>query len=377
MVNQPIRLVIPPKGYILRRFLELATIYLMGVKVEGDELVITNCMDFHLSLKNLLNEMGNKDIFLTGNDRRYVISKISNLLGIDTSSKVTATDILKALLRVIEDKIRSECITNALLNTKLALLNLFKANFYEYGKTYLAKPNDRYVLVDEAPIITQLLGIVGVLIADVGSIRDVGIHYYLLPPEGISLNMPSIRHEDIIKRFNYARKVLTRYFSAPKSLLVLKLATELASEGYRFDDVAAELVAIQEGGKRATIISTEPISTEGLVQVIHSVGDEYSAELSTKLGILADIAITSLGSEDGGSIANLIVRIASDLLTYARTKSLDCLYSATSLISRLSASIRRGTKGFEFLRNTLLDRGIENPSEWLSRLASLMSMLVK
>jgi len=369
-----IEVILPPKGYLARRFIELLAMFLKGVEIKEDKLVLINCTDFHQSLQSLLesiSELKRRYIFLTGNDRRYVVSKVAKLLGMDASSRVTAIDLLKALANVVKKEAEGKCITKSLTNAA-ATINILKVNFYEYGRAYLVKPNGKYVTIDRLPIIVQLLGMLGILIADVGMIIEENTHYYALPPEGISREVLAIHKDYILKHFKLTQEVLRRYFNAPRALLILKLATELVKVGCEEDSVVAELIGIQEKGNRATAMSIEPVSTEGLVYLLFSIGADRAKEIAVKLGILSDIAIRSQDKT-----REVVTRIATYMLTYSRTNSLDALYSAIALIKRLSDHVRIGTKEFSCLIDGLTEAGVNRPAEWLSRLSALMSELMK
>lgn len=377
-MNYVVEVALPPRGYLVRRFIELSAMFLRGVVIKDEKFILTNCMDFHQSLSKLLKELdaqGIRNVFLTGNDRRYTISKMASLLGMDTSSRITTIDLLKALANVVEKRIEGECITKSLIDTSLSTINILKANFYEYGKAYFTKPSERYIAIDKLPMIVQLLGMLGALIADVGAIREENIHYYALPPEGISQDIMAIKQEMILKYFKSAQEVLRRYFNAHRVLLVLKLSTELTMAGCEEDNVIAELISVQEKGNRATVMSIESISTEGLIYLIRSIGTDHAKELATKLGILSDIAVGSLARAD--KTGNVVTEVAANILTYSRTNSLDALYSAIALIARLSDHVRRDTQEFRYLIDELKSRKVNKPAEWLSRLTALMSALVR
>lgn len=366
-----VEIALPPRGYLARRFIELSVMFLRGINIEGDKLVITSCLDFHQSLLENIDKVGRGNLFLTVNDRRHVVSKIAGLLGVSSGSRATAVELLKALADVAKGRIKEECVPGTLVD-ELTTINILKANFYEYGKTYLAKPDVRYVTLDKLPIISQLLGMLGILLADVGMIVEEGIHYYVLPPEGVSREVVAVRKDEILRYFRTAQEILNlkRYFNAPRALLVLKLATELVRAGCEEDIVTAELVSIQEKGNRATVMSIEPVSTEGLVHLISLTGD-VAREVSTKLGILADIAVRSQDKTK-----DVVTSVATHMLAYSRTGSLEALYLAIALVARLSEHVIRGTKEFSSLVSGLRERGIERQVEWLSRLAGLMSKLV-
>ncbi|MEM1812856.1 MAG: hypothetical protein QXT01_02560 [Sulfolobales archaeon] len=366
---------LPPKGYISRRFIELSAISLIGVKVVRDELVITNCVDLGESLTavlNMLERRNSRNIFQTGNDRRYVTNKIALHLGLNPGTTTTTLDILKALSNIIKGK-ASDCIPKDLITTQLTTLNILKANFYEYGRTYLTRPDEEYISVNKLPIITQLLAILGVLIADVG--RDEETHYYLLPPEGISGEAQAI--QDILKIYNQTHRVLQDYRGMPNVLITLGVASSLVKAGYERDVIAGELVGIQESGKRATVRFVEPISTEGLISLINSVGMPSSQRLADSLKVLCDVAINLLRA-GRSSIASIVVKIASDLIIYSRTKSPDFLYSAISLLRRLSDEIRMSkSEPIIDFKGRLMELGVERPADWLLRLTNLLIHLME
>jgi len=226
---------LPPKGFIVRRFVELAVMYLRGIEIIDDKLVITSCRDLYIELERLLNALGNRNVYLTGNDARGIITKISTLLGVSSGGRARATDLLKSLVEIIKARISTECITRDLIETKLTPINLFKSNFYEYGRVYLARPATRFVGLEKMSIFLQLLGMLGALLADAGRIRreDEVIHYYVLPPEGISNDLVTTSLTDIIKKHKVAIRVLSRFAGAPRALYVLKLSTELVKLGTR------------------------------------------------------------------------------------------------------------------------------------------------
>jgi len=381
-VRRGLSIQLPPNGFIVRRFIELSVMYLKGVEIIGDELVINSCMDFSIELENLvskLERLGRGSVYLTGNDVREIVAKIASLLGID-SSRAQAIDLLKALVEVIK-RTGAECVTRELLETKLTPINLFKSNFYEYGRAYLARPATKYVALEKLPVLLQLLGMLGALLADAGRVRrdDEVIHYYVLPPEGISSDVVATSLADVVEKHSIALKVLSTFASAPRALYVFKLSAELVRLGFSNDEVLAELVCVQEGRNRATIVSVEPVSTEGLVSLLSRVSN-YGGELAKGLSTLADIAIESLGSkeDDEKRNGNLITKVANDLLTYARTCSLDTLYSATSTLMRLSEQVRRSsTDASRYLGGRIKSKGVSDPADWLARLAELTSELVK
>lgn len=364
---------LPPRGYIARRLVEISAMFLKGIGISEDRLILTSCLDFHASLDSIFRDIkkrGIDDVFLTGNDIKYVISKIAELLSVVSGKGARAIGLLEAFAREIAGKkTEDECIPKHLFE-ELATINILKANYYEYGRTYLAKPVKSYVSIDRLPMFIQLLGMLGAMLAKVGKIEIEDISYYALPPEGVSREILEVRKDEILGYFAIAREVLRRYFDAPRALLVLKLAAELVRAGCDEDLVTAELVGVQEK-KRATIMSIEPISTEGLVYLIRMTGDS-ARELATKLGILADIA---LGSQD--KTRDVVTRVATYLLTYSRTHSLEALYSAIALVARLSDHVARGTEEFESLARGLKVRGVEDPAEWLSRLAMLMGNMTE
>jgi len=375
------KLKLPPKGFIARRFIEVAVLVLgRGIEIRGDELVITDCMNFSMSLNNVINNVDKSmNIFLTGNDRKYIIGRMARILGLDVSGEFMPIHLLEALSKVIEKSVKDVCITKD-LQEEISLLNILKVNFYEYGRAYLSKPKDKFLVIDKLPIFLQLLGILGILVSTVGIIRNQGIRYYVLPPEGIPLKLPPGEFEEMLKHFNTAYKILKNYYDMPRSILTTRLAMELINAGCEDDRIVAELVGIQESGKRATVVSVEPISTEGLIQIIRaSIIDEKNVkELATKLGLLIDVGLQSLreGPVGGDKTGTIVLRLTSDLLMYARTKSLDSLYSATSILERSKEYIKRDPQEFKYLINTLKERGSE-PNLWLSELIKLMSMLVR
>lgn len=372
---------LPPKGFIARRFIEVAVLVLgRGIEIRGDELVITDCMNFSMSLNNVINNVDKSmNIFITGNDRKYIIGRMARILGLDVSGEFMPIHLLEALSKVIEKSVKDVCITKD-LQEEISLLNILKVNFYEYGRAYLSKPKDKFLVIDKLPIFLQLLGILGILVSTVGIIRNQGIRYYVLPPEGIPLKLPPGEFEEMLKHFNTAYKILKNYYDMPRSILTTRLAMELINAGCEDDRIVAELVGIQESGKRATVVSVEPISTEGLIQIIRaSIIDEKNVkELATKLGLLIDVGLQSLreGPVGGDKTGTIVLRLTSDLLMYARTKSLDSLYSATSILERSKEYIKRDPQEFKYLINTLKERGSE-PNLWLSELIKLMSMLVR
>jgi hypothetical protein len=375
------KLKLPPKGFIARRFIEVAVLVLgRGIEIRGDELVITDCMNFSMSLNNVINNVDKSmNIFLTGNDRKYIIGRMARILGLDVSGEFMPIHLLEALSKVIEKSVKDVCITKD-LQEEISLLNILKVNFYEYGRAYLSKPKDKFLVIDKLPIFLQLLGILGILVSTVGIIRNQGIRYYVLPPEGIPLKLPPGEFEEMLKHFNTAYKILKNYYDMPRSILTTRLAMELINAGCEDDRIVAELVGIQESGKRATVVSVEPISTEGLIQIIRaSIIDEKNVkELATKLGLLIDVGLQSLreGPVGGDKTGTIVLRLTSDLLMYARTKSLDSLYSATSILERSKEYIKRDPQEFKYLINTLKERGSE-PNLWLSELIKLISMLVR
>ena len=372
---------LPPKGFIARRFIEVAVLVLgRGIEIRGDELVITDCMNFSMSLNNVINNVDKgMDIFLTGNDRNYIIGRMARILGLDVSGEFMPIHLLQALSKVIEKSVKDVCITKD-LQEEISLLNILKVNFYEYGRAYLSKPKDKFLVIDKLPIFLQLLGILGILVSTVGIIRNQGIRYYVLPPEGIPLKLPPGEFEEMLKHFNTAYKILKNYYDMPRSILTTRLAMELINAGCEDDRIIAELVGIQESGKRATAVSVEPISTEGLIQIIRtSIIDEKNVkELATKLGLLIDVGLQSLreGLVGGDKTGTIVLRLTSDLLMYARTKSLDSLYSAISILERSKEYIKRDPQEFKYLINALKGRGAE-PDLWLSELIRLMSMLIR
>jgi len=372
---------LPPKGFIARRFIEVAVLVLgRGIEIRGDELVITDCMNFSMSLNNVINNVDKgMDIFLTGNDRNYIIGRMARILGLDVSGEFMPIHLLEALSKVIEKSVKDVCITKD-LQEEISLLNILKVNFYEYGRAYLSKPKDKFLVIDKLPIFLQLLGILGILVSTVGIIRNQGIRYYVLPPEGIPLKLPPGEFEEMLKHFNTAYKILKNYYDMPRSILTTRLAMELINAGCEDDRIIAELVGIQESGKRATAVSVEPISTEGLIQIIRtSIIDEKNVkELATKLGLLIDVGLQSLreGLVGGDKTGTIVLRLTSDLLMYARTKSLDSLYSAISILERSKEYIKRDPQEFKYLINALKGRGAE-PDLWLSELIRLMSMLIR
>jgi len=372
---------LPPKGFIARRFIEVAVLVLgRGIEIRGDELVITDCMNFSMSLNNVINNVDKgMNIFLTGNDRKYIIGRMARILGLDVSGEFMPIHLLEALSKVIEKSVKDVCITKD-LQEEISLLNILKVNFYEYGRAYLSKPKDKFLVIDKLPIFLQLLGILGILVSTVGIIRNQGIRYYVLPPEGIPLKLPPGEFEEMLKHFNTAYKILKNYYDMPRSILTTRLAMELINAGCEDDRIVAELVGIQESGKRATVVSVEPISTEGLIQIIRaSIIDEKNVkELATKLGLLIDVGLQSLreGPVGGDKTGTIVLRLTSDLLMYARTKSLDSLYSSISILERSKEYIRQDPQEFRYLINTLKERGTE-PNLWLSELIRLMSMLVR
>jgi hypothetical protein len=375
------KLKLPPKGFIARRFIEVAVLVLgRGIEIRGDELVITDCMNFSMSLNNVINNVDKSmNIFLTGNDRKYIIGRMARILGLDVSGEFMPIHLLEALSKVIEKSVKDVCITKD-LQEEISLLNILKVNFYEYGRAYLSKPKDKFLVIDKLPIFLQLLGILGILVSTVGIIRNQGIRYYVLPPEGIPLKLPPGEFEEMLKHFNTAYKILKNYYDMPRSILTTRLAMELINAGCEDDRIVAELVGIQESGKRATVVSVEPISTEGLIQIIRaSIIDEKNVkELATKLGLLIDVGLQSLreGPVGGDKTGTIVLRLTSDLLMYARTKSLDSLYLATSILERSKEYIKRDPQEFKYLINTLKERGSE-PNLWLSELIKLISMLVR
>ncbi|MEM2575162.1 MAG: hypothetical protein QXX60_01530 [Sulfolobales archaeon] len=375
---------LPPKGYIARRFAELSAIFLRGARIVGDELVITNCLDLHESLSSVINDLegrGNENVFQTGNDRRYVTNKMAVSLGLDAGVTVTVLDILKALAAVIKGKSTEGCVPRDLMDTKLAVLNLLKVNFYEYGKAYLAKPSNKYVTIDRLPIITQLLAVLGALIADIG--RDEKTHYYLLPPEGISGDVQIERINEVIQIFNQTYRILRNYAGVPRTLTTLKLASSVVEAGYEDDLVVGEVIGIQESRNRASLVSIEPISTEGLVSLMNASGKQNSQELANKLGLLSDIGMelsnaTKRQTKKVSNTANMIVKVASDLLIYSRTGSLDALYSTISLLWRLSDEVSRSaSESMVDLRDRLRRMNIDKPTNWFSRLVYLLSSHVR
>ncbi|MCC6022835.1 MAG: hypothetical protein LM560_07010 [Desulfurococcaceae archaeon] len=375
---------LPPKGFIARRFIEVAVLVLgRGIEIRGDELVITDCMNFSMSLNNVINNVDKgMNIFLTGNDRKYIIGRMARILGLDVSGESMPIHLLQALSKVIEKSVKDVCITKD-LQEEISLLNILKVNFYEYGRAYLSKPKDKFLMIDKLPIFLQLLGILGILVSTVGIIKNQGIRYYVLPPEGIPLKLPPGELEEMLKHFNTAYKILKNYYDMPRSILITRLAMELINTGCEDDRIIAELIGIQEGGKRATratVVSVEPISTEGLIQIIRtSIIDEKNVkELATKLGLLIDVGLQSLreGLVSGDKTGTIVLRLTSDLLMYARTKSLDSLYSAISILERSKEYIKRDPQEFKYLINTLKERGTE-PNLWLSELIRLMSMLIR
>lgn len=364
-----INVALPPRGFLARRFVELAVMFLRGVEISGDMLVLNNCMDFHQSLLKIINELKRTDVFLTANDKRSMVSKVSKHLGLDPSSRITAIDLLKGLADVI-DETKEECISKNLIEN-ITTINILKANFYEYGRTYLSKPSDKYITIDKLPMIIQLLGMLGILIADVGYViekKGTIHHYYVLPSDGIVRKILVSREEDILKYFNLIKEVLRRYYDAPRALLTLRVATELVKAGCKEDMALSELVNMQEKkGGRATLLSTELITTEGLINLFVSMGVDRAERIATKLGIISDIAVES---ED--KTHDVVVRIATYLLIYARTGSLDALYQAVALVSRLSRHVREGTKEFKDLVGGLEKTGVKKPAEWLIELCNLM-----
>ncbi len=378
-MSYAISLQLPPRGFIVRRFIELAVMYLRGVEIRDNMLAVTSCMDLYVELENILNSIGNRSIYLTGNDKG-IVAKIAALLGLSSGGRAPVTDLLKALKDIIKARSSAECITRNLIETKLTPINLFKSNFYEYGRVYLARPAARYVGLEKVPVFLQLLGMLGVLLADAGKIKrdDEVIHYYVLPPEGVSSNLIVASLTDIKRKHEVAVRVLNRFAGAPRVLYVLKLSAELVKLGYTSDEVVAELVSTQEGRNRATIISVEPLSTEGIVGLMMHTG-ELSSKLAMKLSTLADVAIESLSTKADVERHNgdLITRIAGDLITYARTCSLDILYSITSTLMRLSEQIRRtSTEASRYLIKRIKSKGIEKPADWLAELAKLISRLM-
>ncbi|RLG77675.1 MAG: hypothetical protein DRO14_01960 [Thermoprotei archaeon] len=371
---------LPPKGFIVRRFIELSVMYLRGVEIVGDKLVITSCRDLCIELERILSTLGDRNVYLTGNDVRGIITRIATLLGVSSGGRALATDLLKSLVDVIKARVSTECITKDLIETRLTPINLFKSNFYEYGRVYLARPATRYVGLEKIPVFLQLLGMLGALLADAGRVRrdDEVIHYYVLPPEGISSDLIASSITDVVKKHKVAVRMLNRFASAPRALYVIKLSAELIKLGYTSDEVVAELVSIQEGRNRATIMSVEPLSTEGLVSLILLAG-RSGRELAERLSTLAEVAIESLNSRAEVEHRNgdLITRMASDLITYARTCSLDALYSIASTLMRLTEQVRRAsTDASRYLTNRIKGKGISEPANWLAELAELTSRLM-
>ncbi|MCS7109117.1 MAG: hypothetical protein RMH77_07145 [Sulfolobales archaeon] len=379
-MSKEILMELPPRGYVARRFVELSTLFLRGVKIVDDELVIESCLDFQSSLEEVLKSLegrGVRNIFLTGNDRRYVTNEIAVKLGLDPGVLKSTLDILKAFLKAIKEGSLDECIPKDLLNTELAVLNLLKANFYEYGKIYLTKPSDKYITMDKLPITIQLLAIIGVLIADVGRAEDA--HYYLLPPEGISGEVKVMKQNEIIEILKMTASVLRNYVGLPKVLIILRIASGLVEVGYKNDLVVGEVVGINESGNRATVVYVEPVSTEGLVTLINSAEGTNAKKLSAMLRTLLDasVRLTPKGPK-GGNVFNIIVKVANDILIYSRTGSLDAICSALSLLWRLTDDVRvsKSESVIAFV-NALEDEGVKEPYKWLSSLVSLLSLIAR
>ncbi|MEM2207016.1 MAG: hypothetical protein QXK16_07335 [Sulfolobales archaeon] len=136
-------------------------------------------------------------------------------------------------------------------------------------------------------------------------------------------------------------------------------------------------MGIQESGNRATVRFVEPISTEGLISLINSVGMPSSQRLADSLKVLCDVAINLLRA-GRSSIASIVVKIASDLIIYSRTKSPDFLYSAISLLRRLSDEIRMSkSEPIIDFKGRLMELGVERPADWLLRLTNLLIHLME
>jgi len=374
---------IPPKGFIIRRFIETAIVHLRGIKIQDDKLTISNCVDFKLSLesiKDLVNSMKRTTpIFFTGNDRRYTISPIAVLLNIKKEGPPGPADIIEGFIKSLSNIPDEICITKDLLEEK-STLNIFKANYYEYGKAFLTKPRDNLVIIDKLPIFVQLIGMLGALISFVNIRRDGNkeIYYYFVPPEDLYDEMS-------IERYKLTHTVIKRYYDAPESLFIIKLATEmiLRFKNEALDQILGDSISVM-GGNRATITSIEPIATENMVSLLRSLIDEEDGRLWVIIALnrLMDVGVESLKEGERTNdnklknLGNIITNIAENLVIYMRTCSLDALYSVISTLNRLADHIKDPERRVqrEFMMKIIGQINID-PSEWLRLLAKSLTSL--
>lgn len=386
---------IPPKGFLARRFIETATLYLKGVRIINNDLEITNCIDFRISLKAVADQIIDKDrvnrIPFIGNDKKYTIPSIAKILNVKNYERIKATDIISGLANSLTNIPSQICISDDLLR-EVSTLNLLKANYYEYGRAFLTRPSKRYIIIDKLPIITQIIALLGALLSHVGVLeeKDKEIYYYLLPPEEI--------HSSIItSEYEIALKILRGFYDAPRSLFAIKLSAEILLElkDQAKDQVFGDLVSVMirrlgetmrkrggQRGSRSTVISIEPVSTESFIELLRSLKGARRERVARSLSKLMSISIEALRRGERNkdnklkSLGNVITNSAEHLLIFARTCSLEALHMAISLLTRLAEHIKDPEKRsqrdiiMEFLGDISID-----PSNWLRSLARDLTYL--
>lgn len=335
-------------GTLGYEFLKVAEIYIENtgkggrvLHVEQDGLRIDDCQELGKRINEILQ---NKEQLLTdtipksGNDKRYTNTPLANALGVSQDS--SEYELLKAFANALEN---NGCEV-AILDPKLAITipSLLKANFYEYGKAFLHKPEKNFVYADKASAVIILLGFLGALISYAGKVEtnEAILYKYLIVSESLKPQFNNVRDNAISAyRYIYSNQEFARRSSdIAKNLYLL---TSLVLNLNLREGSLGKLVSISKGkssAARLTIIKVEDINTFGLVDILSRIKVEMDRKgfwltRVFKCFLEAPLHINP-NSREFSTILNLTNIVANLVFTYTQTRSVESLLLANRLIEQ-------------------------------------------
>lgn len=344
-----------PPGTLGYEFLKVVDMYLRSmarndIELRGDKLVILKCTDLGRAIREVLDNIHSKRIYMSGNDVRYVISHIAGYLGL--SERPTAYDLIK----VLADGLVDNGCGLKVLSQSFTVPSLFKANFYEYGKAFLQKPSRDFVYVEKVSGASILLAMLGALLSYAGTIRlkeDVDLTRYLLISESLKPQYKKAR--DIMigaYRILYSnQEIATRLSDITKTIY---LTTSLSLAMSLRESSLGKLVSIMEGD-RPSVIKVEDINTSGLVDLLNSIkvrieGGEWLIRVFKCF--LETPSRVNPNSESFSKIVDLVNSVAEHFFTYTQTGSTDSLLLVTRLIEEfVSPHIKARRDDVEMLKS--------------------------
>jgi|GEM_PF-931699 hypothetical protein len=363
---------LPEEGEFSHALVKTSAYLLKGVQIRGNSLEICDRRELISSIRNYFPKEEGKlrvhGVRPIGNDGKYELikkigSKINSNIGND------AGELIEAFIQFLE-KSDGKRINEA-LNEKVTTLSMLKANFYYHGKLFGGVREG--LVPKESEVGVQIFSIIGLGLSFLSN-SSLGYHYLLLPE-----NIGEMIMEKVVNGYKRVKEVLSNrlLLEAPWPVKILKVSCELVLNNMKgelvYEDLVYGYLYTMQIGQRATILSAEPLVTEGLVKLLSWLSSNGGEHYVKDLSMVSSLTSHIIGEVMGGIFASFI----NDILLYSRTGSLFSLYKAISTIRRTSKAVgERGEHSIkvvsiynkEFKVNEEISEVLDHVAKGLSKL---------